>query len=90
MVSVSIEDVSGNLSERIDRALAGEQVVSSRGGQALVRLVSCFAPPFQRVPDEYAGRLSIPDEFDRTSPDILSDFDDTGASRSGASLGSAS
>jgi prevent-host-death family protein len=54
MLSVNIAEAKAKLSELIDRALAGEDIVIARAGKPLARLVP-LAQPVTRKPGAWRG-----------------------------------
>jgi antitoxin MazE len=61
------EDEGRHLSRLLDRALAGEEVVVTRSGRAVAKLVPLPREP--RRPGSLAGRLSIAPDFDAPLPE---------------------
>jgi len=74
---IEIEAASIRLAELIDRAAAGEEIVISRRGQPVARLVSCGFPlGGRRELGVLAGKAWIADDFDDSLPDdVLADFE---------------
>jgi prevent-host-death family protein len=70
---VNIYDAKARLSELIDRASRGEEVVIARAGKPLVRLVPVQVR--ERTPGKWKGKVRIAPDFDDPLPDeILRDF----------------
>ena len=69
MRKINVEDAKNQLGELLDDALHGEDVVITRHGQPVARLVSI--PP-ERKPrfGSAAGKLQITDDFDAPLPDF--------------------
>lgn len=65
MATVDVYDPKTRLSELLDRALAGEEIVVARAGTPLVRLVPLDDRPARR-PGIAAGRVT--DAFDEPLP----------------------
>jgi antitoxin (DNA-binding transcriptional repressor) of toxin-antitoxin stability system/antitoxin component of MazEF toxin-antitoxin module len=61
------EDEGRHLSRLLDRALAGEEVVVTRSGKAVAKLVPLPREP--RRPGSLAGRLTIAPDFDAPLPE---------------------
>jgi len=78
MQTVNIEAAEGHLSQLIDAAVAGEEVVLARAGTPVVRLVPVAAPR-RRPLGTLAGRMGpVPDDFDAPLPeDVLRAFEGT-------------
>lgn len=50
MVQVTVHDAQADLSQLVARACAGEEVILTRGGVAVARLVPVDTKPVGRVP----------------------------------------
>jgi prevent-host-death family protein len=67
MKQVNIHDAKTNLSKLVDRAAKGESFVIAKAGKPLVKVVALDSPS----PGEarrlgfMAGKLKVPDDFDR-------------------------
>ncbi|WP_324275444.1 type II toxin-antitoxin system prevent-host-death family antitoxin [Blastococcus brunescens] len=62
------------LSRLIDRALAGEDVVISRAGKPMVRLVPVPPKPARRTPGSARSQIRIAPDFDELPEDIAAAF----------------
>lgn len=75
MAEVSVYDARAGLSRIIDRALAGEEIVITRNGKRVAKLVPVIEAKRPRVAGALKGQLEIPDRFFDPLPDeILEDF----------------
>jgi prevent-host-death family protein len=73
---VNIYDAKTRLSELVDRAAAGEEIVIAKAGVPTARLVPLRAVHENRVPGRWAGMITIADDFDAPlSGDILAAFE---------------
>ena len=63
------EDEGRHLSRLLDRALAGEEVVVTRSGRPVAKLVPLPREP--RRPGRLAGKLTIAPDFDAPLPESL-------------------
>jgi prevent-host-death family protein len=70
MIEVGVHEAKTTLSKLLRQVAAGEEVVISRGGRPVARLVP-VDPTGQRVLGEDAGRYAVGDDFDRDLPDDL-------------------
>lgn len=70
MIEVGVHEAKTTLSKLLRQVAAGEEVVISRGGRPVARLVP-VDPAGQRVLGEDAGRYVVGDDFDRDLPDDL-------------------
>lgn len=66
---ITIHEAKTQLSKLIERALAGEDVIISRGTEPVVRLVAIHAPKPQRKFGAYKGRGRVTDSFFEPLPD---------------------
>lgn len=76
MSTVNIYDAKTRLSQLVDKAASGEDVVVSRNGKALVRITR-LAEPKRRVRfGLLKGKLTVPKDFDVPLPaDVLTRFE---------------
>ena len=76
MESVNIYDAKTRLSQLVDKAAAGEDVVVSRNGKPLVRITRLEAPKRRIRFGVLKGKLTVPADFDAPLPDeILAGFE---------------
>lgn len=72
MAEYGVHEAKTHFSKLLDKALAGEEVVVTRSGEPLVRLV-----PVQRRkkpnPGWAAGTVTLPEDFDDPMPDWFMD-----------------
>lgn len=63
--SVNVYEAKTHLSQLLDRAAAGEEIVIARAGRPIARLVPLSgASSRERVPGAWRGKVSIADDFD--------------------------
>ena len=73
---VNIYDAKTHLSELVDRAAAGEEIIIAKSGVPTARLVPLRAVHETRMPGRWAGVVSIAADFDAPlSGEILSAFE---------------
>ena len=76
METVNIYDAKTRLSQLVDRAASGEDVVVSRNGKPLVRITRLEVPKRQVKFGVLKGKLTIPADFDAPLPDdVLAGFE---------------
>ncbi len=76
METVNIYDAKTRLSQLVDRAAAGEDVVVSRNGKPLVRITQLNGARRQVRFGLLKGKLKIPANFDAPLPaDVLAGFE---------------
>lgn len=75
MESVNIYDAKTRLSQLVDKAAAGEDVIVSRNGKPLVR-ITALAPAKRRITfGVLKGKVKIAPDFDAPLPDdVLAEF----------------
>lgn len=75
MTTINLYEAKTHLSQLVDRAAAGEEIVIGKAGKPLVRLVPYNrAAPAPRVPGAWKGRVVIHDDFDELPPEIADAF----------------
>jgi prevent-host-death family protein len=67
MVELSEHDTS--LAELVTLAISGTQVIVTRSGSPVAKLVPVEAGPQPRVPDLHPGAFLLSDDFDAPLPD---------------------
>ena len=73
--SVNVYEAKTHLSQLIDRAAAGEEIVIARAGRPVARLVPrAAAPPRRRTPGGWRGKVRISHDFDELSAEIDAAF----------------
>jgi len=76
MESVNIHDAKTRLSQLVDRAASGEDVVVSRNGKPLVRITRLDQPKHRINFGVLKGRVTIAADFDALLPDeVLAGFE---------------
>jgi prevent-host-death family protein len=68
--SVGVHEAKTHLSKLLERVSAGEEIVITRRGEDVARLVPAKRAPTRRFGID-RGRLVIPDDFDDPLPDDL-------------------
>jgi len=73
---VNIYDAKTHLSELVDRAAAGEEIVIAKAGRPTARLVPLRVAAKQRVAGRWASRAKIAPDFDAPLPaELLAAFE---------------
>lgn len=71
----NLYEAKTNLSQLVDRAAAGEEIIIAKNGVPLARLVPLEARPVRRVPGGWEHGVQISDDFDAPlPPDLLAAF----------------
>ena len=66
--TVDIEDAKARLSQLVDRAANGEEVVITRNGRPVARLVGLRRESIVRKPGRLRGRIRVAKTFDDPLP----------------------
>jgi prevent-host-death family protein len=71
----NLYEAKTNLSQLVDRAAAGEEIIIAKNGVPLARLVPLEARPIRRTPGGWEHGVRISDDFDAPlPPDLLAAF----------------
>lgn len=70
-VSVNLYDAKTHLSQLVDRAAAGEEIIIAKSGHPMARLVPLQSPARPRVPGLLRGQIRIGEGFDDPLPDEM-------------------
>ncbi len=70
---VNIYDAKTRLSQLVDRAEAGEEIIIARGGRPAAKLVPFRATSVKRKPGRMRGRIRVRRDFDDPLPPELFD-----------------
>jgi prevent-host-death family protein len=74
---VNIYDAKTHLSELVDQAAAGKEIIIARAGKPVARLVPLESAHAARQPGRWHGMVTIAPDFDAPlPPDIASAFED--------------
>lgn len=68
---VNLYDAKTNLSQLVDRAAAGEEIIIAKAGRPMARLVPLDARTEPRIPGLLKGKIMIGPDFDAPLPDEL-------------------
>ena len=75
MTQVGMHEAKTNLSQLVERAEAGEEIVIARNGTPVARLVPIVeSGSFAAVYGALRGQISIADDFDELPDDIAEAF----------------
>lgn len=69
--TVNIYEAKTRLSQLVDRAAKGDDVIIARAGRPVARLVAFKAPGAVRKPGRMRGRIRVGADFDAPLPDGL-------------------
>lgn len=75
--TLNVAEAKARLSELVQRAARGEEIIIARNGQPQARLVA-LAPKPTRTPGKGAGKWKVADDFnDPLPPELLAAFEGT-------------
>ncbi|MGH3586348.1 MAG: type II toxin-antitoxin system Phd/YefM family antitoxin [Pseudonocardia sp.] len=74
MTQVNVYEAKTRLSQLLDRALAGEDVIIARNGAPIAALVPVRLRPVRRQPGAWKGKGRIADDFDETPDELIESF----------------
>jgi len=75
MKSYNVHEAKTNLSQLIQKACDGEEVIIARGNKPVVKLVPVGESVSQRVPGKLEGKISwTPDAFDPLTEEEMSEL----------------
>ncbi len=74
-MSINVHEAKTHLSRLLARVEAGEELVISRAGRPVARLVPYVEQRAPRRPGRWAGRVRIADDFDATPEAPLDAFE---------------
>ena len=73
--SVNVYQAKTHLSQLLDRAAAGEEIIIARAGRPVARLVPLAdSPSRRRTPGGWRGKVRISDNYDELPAEIDSAF----------------
>lgn len=75
MSTINIYEAKTQLSQLVERAARGEDVVIGKAGKPMVRMVPFVPETSPRVPGAWKGRVVIPDDFDDLPDEVQDAFD---------------
>ena len=70
-VVVNLYEAKARLSNLVDRAAAGEQIIIAKAGKPMARLVPLDRPRPPRKPGGGKGKIWIADDFDDPLPEEI-------------------
>ncbi len=73
--TVNIYEAKTRLSQLVDRAAKGDDVIIARAGRPIARLVAFRPPAAVRKPGRMRGRIRVARNFDAPLPDDLFESD---------------
>jgi prevent-host-death family protein len=77
MISVNVHEAKTHLSRLLKRVAAGEEILISKAGKPMAKLMPISKPQTNRVPGLDKGVVQIPDHFDAPLPDDVLELFET-------------
>lgn len=74
MVQVNVHEAKTHLSRLLARVEAGEEVIISRAGKPVARLVLVARPKVRRIPGRDKGKIWIAPDFDELPKELWKYF----------------
>jgi prevent-host-death family protein len=72
--SVNVYEAKTHLSQLLDRAAAGEEIVIARAGRPIARLVALAESSARRAPGGWRGKVRMAADFDELPDEIDAAF----------------
>jgi len=72
-VIYNLYEAKTSLSRLVDRAARGEEIILSKAGKPMAKLVPFHQSPEPRQPGGWEGRVRISDDFDSPLPPEIED-----------------
>ena len=72
MLSVNIHEAKTHLSKLLERVMNGEEIIISKAGKPVAKLIPITTPPSRRFPGNDQGTVVIRPEFEEQ----LAEFED--------------
>jgi prevent-host-death family protein len=73
-VQVNVYEAKTRLSQLLDQAVGGEDVIIARNGTPVARLVPVQRPSVRRQPGTMRGKIWMAPDFDETSDELAELF----------------
>jgi prevent-host-death family protein len=70
---VNLYQAKTTLSELVDRAAAGEEILIAKAGRPLAKLVPLGAAPRRRTSGGWEGKVRVSEDFDAPLPEAILD-----------------
>ena len=71
MLTVNIHEAKLHLSELIEKAAAGEEIIIAKAGRPIAKLVPLHNLPSSRSLGIFQGKLNVPEDFDAALPGVV-------------------
>jgi len=71
---VNVYEAKTHLSQLLDRAAGGEEIVIARAGRPVARLVALADSPARRLPGAWRGKVTVAADFDELPAELGAAF----------------
>ncbi len=71
----NMHEAKTHLSQLVEDAMAGKDVVIAKAGKPLVRLVPIRHEAIERKPGKFKGKVRIAEDFDQTPVELIRAFE---------------
>lgn len=78
MKMVNIFEAKTTLSKLIARVMAGEEIIIAKNNVPVAKLTSWTTPGGKREGNQWRGKVTLPDDFDREDEQIIALFEGIG------------
>ncbi|MHB1043968.1 MAG: type II toxin-antitoxin system Phd/YefM family antitoxin [Eubacteriales bacterium] len=68
---VNIHEAKTNFSKLIQRVKEGEEIIISKAGTPVARMVPMVNKPVRRVPGSAIGKITVAPDFDAPLPEVV-------------------
>jgi len=68
---LNLYEAKTELSNLVDRAAAGEEIIIAKAGRPLAKLVPLGRPHHRRTPGGWQGKVRVSEDFDAPLPEEL-------------------
>ena len=74
--AINIHDAKTHFSKLVERAEAGEEIIISRSGRPVAKLVRLTTRTRPRTPGLWEGQIELAPDFDATPDEIIEAFEE--------------
>jgi len=74
MRTINIHEAKTHLSRLLERVAMGEEVIISKGGKPVAKLIPVDALPKKRLLGSAKGKFTVPDDFNDPLPKEIEDL----------------
>lgn len=71
MLTINIHEAKTHLSQLIEKAAAGEEIIIAKAGKPVAKLVPLHGAPSVRSLGIFQGKLNVAEDFDASLPEEM-------------------